>query len=92
LNTDGQLFVWSREGKLGMELLPVKKEAWGSLYRVQALAKIYVMVGEFDAAIDQLEYLISIPSRLSIPLLQLDPAWNPLHNHPRFKKLIESDK
>jgi hypothetical protein len=50
------------------------------------------MVGEFDAAIDRLEFLLSIPGQLSIPLLRLDPAWNPLRNHPRFQKLIESDK
>jgi len=48
------------------------------------------MVGEFDAAIDQLEFLLSIPSELSIPLLRIDPAWDLLRDHPRFKKLIET--
>jgi serine/threonine-protein kinase len=48
------------------------------------------MVGEFDAAIDQLELLLSIPSTLSVPLLRLDPAWDPLRDHPRFKKLLET--
>jgi serine/threonine-protein kinase len=81
-----------REGKLGVKLLPVTKEAWRGLYRVEALAKIYVMVGEFDAAIDQLEYLLSIPSEMSIPLLRLDPAWDPLRDHPRFKRLLEGGK
>jgi TolB-like protein/Tfp pilus assembly protein PilF len=81
-----------REGKLAAELLPVSKDAWRGLYRVEALAKIYVMVGEFDEAIDQLEYLLSIPSELSIPLLRLDPAWDPLRDHPRFKKLVEASK
>ncbi len=79
-----------REGKLAVKLLPVAKEAWRGLFKVEALAKIYVMVGESDAAIEQLEYLLSIPGELSIPLLRLDPAWNPLHNHPHFKKLIET--
>ena len=60
--------------------------------RVENLARIYVMVGEYDLAIEQLEYLLSIPSELSIPLLQLDPAWDPLRDHPLFKKLLESDK
>jgi len=81
-----------REGKLGVELLPVTKEAWRGLYRVEALAKIYVMVGEFDEAIDQLEFLLSRPGWISIPLLRLDPAWDPLRDHPRFKKLIEAGK
>ncbi len=81
-----------REGQLGIELLPMAKDAWGGPFRVEDLARIYVMVGEFDAAIDQLEFLLSKPGELSIPLLRLDPAWNPLREHPRFKKLIESAK
>jgi serine/threonine-protein kinase len=81
-----------REGKLAVEMLPVTKEAWRGLFRVEALAKIYVMVGEFDKAIDQLESLLSVPGELSIPILQLDPVWAPLRNHPRFKKLLEQEK
>jgi serine/threonine protein kinase len=80
-----------REGKLGVEMLPVSKEAIRGLYRVEALAKIYVMVGEFDLAFDRLEFLLSRPGEMSIPLLRLDPAWKPLRNHPRFIELLESD-
>ena len=75
-----------------MELLPVTKEAMRGPSRVDDLARIYVMVGEFDAAIDQLEFLLSIPGELSIPLLRLDPAWDPLRDHRRFKKLVEAGK
>ncbi len=81
-----------REGKIGVKLLPVTKEAYQGLYRVWALAKIYVMVGEFDAAVDQLEFLLSVPGEMSIPLLRLDPVWAPLCDHRRFKKLLEEGK
>ncbi len=81
-----------REGKLGVELLPVTKEAMSGPSRVEDLARIYVMVGEFDAAIDQLEFLLSIPSGLSIPLLRLDPAWDSLRDHPRFKRLLDKEE
>ncbi len=81
-----------REGKLGIELLPVTKDAWRGPFRVEDLARIYVMVGESDLAIEQLEYLLGIPGEISIPLLRLDPAWNPLREHPRFKKLIKENK
>jgi len=67
-----------REGKLGVKLL--------------SKAHIYVMVGEFDAAIDQLEFLLSLPEFLSIHLLRLDPTWEPLRDHPRFKNLLEAGK
>ena len=81
-----------REGRLGVELLPVTKEAMRGLSKVQDLARIYVMVGEYDLAIEQLEYLLSIPSELTISLLRLDPVWEPLRDHPRFKKLLEEGK
>jgi tetratricopeptide (TPR) repeat protein len=80
-----------REGKKGVELLPVTKDAWSGPLRVKDLALIYAMVGEFDAAIDQLEFLLKRPGWISVPLLQLDPDWDPLRDHPRFKKLIQQD-
>jgi len=81
-----------REGRKAVELLPLSKDAFGGAELVQNLALIYAMVGEFDAAIEQLEHLLSIPSWFSIPVLRLDPDWAPLRNHPRFKKLLRGDK
>jgi len=75
-------------GISGVKLLPVSKDAMRGICRVGDLARIYVMVGEFDLAVNQIEFLLSMPSELSIPLLRLDPAWNPLHRYARFKKLI----
>jgi len=82
-----------REGKRGMELLPVSTDALDGPGLVQSLAQIYVMVGDYDSAIDQLEYLLSIPSQnISIPYLRIDPTWAPLRNHPRFQKLLARNK
>jgi serine/threonine-protein kinase len=47
------------------------------------------MVGEYDAAIDQLDVLLSIPSLISVPLLRVDPTWDPLRDHPRFLALLD---
>jgi len=81
-----------REGELAVEILPVTQEAIRGSSLVGNLARIYVMVGEFDAAIDQLEFLLSRPGEMSIPLLRLDPVWDPLRDQPRFKKLLEGGK
>jgi serine/threonine-protein kinase len=81
-----------REGNKGVKLLPMTKEAMRGYSRVRDLAQIYVMVGEFDLAIDQIEFLLSIPGGLSIPLLRLDPVWAPLRENPRFKKLLAGGK
>ena len=77
-----------REGLTGVDLLPITKEAMRGPYRILALAQVCVMAGEFDLAIDQIEFLLSRPAPLSIPLLRLDPDWAPLREHPRFKKLL----
>ena len=81
-----------REGERAVELLPVSKSATGGTYRLQALAHIYILVGEYDQAIDQLEYLLSIPSYVSIWRLKLDPLYDPLREHPRFQRLLEGEK
>ncbi|MEJ2535656.1 MAG: protein kinase [Calditrichia bacterium] len=78
-----------KEGKRGVELLPISKEAWNGYYRELDLAKIYAMTGEYDLAIDKVDYLLSIPGVLSVPYIKIDPVWKPLLNIPRFKKVLE---
>ena len=57
--------------------------------RVADLAFIYTLVGEHEEALDKLEYLLSIPcDTMSVPLLRLDPRWDPLRDHPRYKDLL----
>ncbi len=78
-----------REAEMAVELLPVAKDALEGPWFVAALAEVYVMVGEFDAAIDQLEYLLSIDCPISPPLLEADPLWGPIRAHPRFQALLK---
>jgi len=80
------------EGKLAIEMLPVTRDAWRGRQRIEDLARIYVMVDEYNLAIEQIEYLLGIPGELSIPLLQLDPAWDDLRKHTRFQELIKQGK
>ena len=77
-----------RAGQKGVELLPISKEALRGYYREVDLAIIYTMVGEYEAAIDKLAYLLSIPGDLSVPLLRIDPTYDPLREYPRFKGLV----
>jgi serine/threonine protein kinase len=77
-----------REGIRATELLPITKEAWRGFTRELDLAKIYTMVGEYDLAIDKLEYLLSISGELSVPYIKLDPVWRPLLKIPRFQKIL----
>jgi serine/threonine-protein kinase len=78
-----------REGESAVELLPMSKEAYMGAYRAEDLARIYTTVGEYDAAIDQLEILLAVPSPTSVAMLRVDPTWNLLRGHPRFQRLLE---
>jgi serine/threonine-protein kinase len=76
-------------GEAAVGLLPVSRDALSGTLRIPGLAKIYMMVGEYEAAIDALEELLSIPSNISVERLRIDPTWNPLRDHPRFQALLE---
>jgi serine/threonine protein kinase/tetratricopeptide (TPR) repeat protein len=81
-----------RAGKRAVELLPISKDAYDAPLYMHDLAQIYTIVGEYDAAVDQLEILLSVPSYVSVHSLRLDPVWDPLRDHPRFQLLLEENK
>ena len=56
--------------------------------RMIDLAKIYVITGEYDRGIKQLENLLKTPSTISAELLKIDPVWLPLRNNSEFEKLL----
>ncbi|NIM91473.1 MAG: protein kinase [Candidatus Aminicenantes bacterium] len=84
------------EGRRAVELLPVSKDAVSGPIYVLNLAKIYTVVGEYEEAINQLEYLLTIPGGgdliwdfVSVPQLRLDPQWDPLRDHKKFQRLLK---
>jgi TolB-like protein/Flp pilus assembly protein TadD len=58
----------------------------------QSVAAIEAQLGEADAAITRIERLLVLAYG-AFPLTQarmrIDPAWDPLRSHPRFKALVE---
>ena len=78
-----------RQATLASDLLPVSRDAMDGPKYVENLAQVYGLVGNHDAALDRIEYLLSIPGGVSSGLLKLDPVWNPLRQDPRFQALIK---
>ena len=78
-----------REAQKAVDLIPVSKDALGGPAYLIDLAKIYAIVGEYDAAIEKLEYLLEIPGGVHPGELKVDPLWVPLRNNPRFQRLLE---
>ena len=79
-----------REGQRGIALRPISTDAFGGPYFQHQLARICIMVGEPEKAIDQLEPLLGVPYYLSPAWLRVDPTFDPLRKHPRFQKLVEA--
>jgi hypothetical protein len=74
---------------MAVDLMPMSKDAVLASNPLRGLAQIHTMVGDHDAAIDLLDYLLSIPSWVSVPSLRLNPTWGPLRDNPRFQALLE---
>ncbi len=81
-----------REGERGTALAPVSKDAQYGPYNQHQLARIYILVGEPEKALDQLEPLLKIPYYLSPGWLKIDPNFDPLRKNPRFQKLVAGGK
>ncbi|HEY7612941.1 MAG TPA: protein kinase [Gemmatimonadales bacterium] len=84
----GQAAEAIREGERGMELLPLSQDAYGAAYNQHVMARIYLLAGEQEKAIDQLEALLRIPHYLSVGWLRIDPTFDSLRKHPRFARLV----
>jgi TolB-like protein len=81
-----------RAGERAVALVPVANDAFlGPPYQHQ-LVRIYILVGEPEKALDQLEPLLKIPYVLSPGWLRVDPSFSPLRSNPRFQKLVAGAK
>ena len=77
-----------REAREAGRVLPLSKDANGGMIPILFLARTYLLVGEPDSAVTQLERLVALPSTSTPASLRIDPAWAPLRGNPRFEKLI----
>ena len=81
-----------RHGRRAVELWPIDRDALDGCSFELFLAEIYAMVGETGLAIERLDYLLSIPSPISVADLQHNSAWDPLRDNPRFQALLEKNE
>jgi Flp pilus assembly protein TadD len=77
-----------REGRRAAELMPLARDAVSGEGPVLALATIHAMGGEAELACQAIESLLAVPSRVSAPLLALDPTWAPIREKPCFRALL----
>ena len=76
------------EGERAVRLWPISRDAYQGAYIQHQLARIYLLVGEPEKALDRLEPLLKIPYYLSPGWLRIDPTFAPLKSNPRFERLM----
>jgi len=69
-------------------MLSQSNNALRKAYIQPNLILIYAMVGEHDAAMDQIEHLLSVPSSISVPYLRSAQYPGSLRDYARFQKLL----
>lgn len=77
-----------QEGRLNAAMVPLAQDAAYGAYEQHQRARIYILVDEPEKALDQLEPLLKIPYYLSPAWLKIDPTFDPLRMHQRFRRLV----
>jgi serine/threonine-protein kinase len=75
-------------GERGAALVPISRDAQYGPYLQHQLARIYLLVGEPEKALDRIEPLLKIPYFLTPGWLRIDPTFASLRGNPRFERLI----
>ncbi|MCH7879806.1 MAG: tetratricopeptide repeat protein, partial [candidate division Zixibacteria bacterium] len=73
-------------GQLGLEL---QENEFLRSWTLSDMARIYVMLGDYEAALDQLELTVGLTSVISAHTLRINPYWKQLKENPRFKALVK---
>jgi serine/threonine-protein kinase len=76
------------EGQRALAISPIERDHTNGPYYQQLMARIYLMTGEPDKAMDLLEPLLRMPYFLSAGWLRIDPTWAALRDNPRFQRLV----
>jgi tetratricopeptide (TPR) repeat protein len=81
-----------REGRRGVELLPISRDAFLGPYVQLQLVRIYLLTDEPTLALDELEPLLRVPFYLSPGWLRLDPTFDPIRKESRFQRLVSQNR
>ena len=89
--------IFARQGKKNKaieygikakEILPISKDALFGVSPEINLAKIYVLIGEVEEGLKQIEYLSTIDGGIHYGILKIDPVWDSLRSDQRFINII----
>ncbi|MFO1506272.1 MAG: hypothetical protein U1F23_04230 [Lysobacterales bacterium] len=76
--------------RLAAEQMPLSRDLMVGAYTLERLARVEAQLGDADAAIGHLRQLLDAPagSVVAVPILKIDPAWDPLRKQAGFQALL----
>jgi hypothetical protein len=75
--------------KRAKELLPESKDAFGGADITVNEAEVRAILGDAAGAVALLDGLLQRPSSVTVPMLKINPIWDPIRQDPRFQALLE---
>jgi TolB-like protein/Tfp pilus assembly protein PilF len=85
---EGRRLEAVQAGERGISLWPTSRDAYTGAYVQHQLARVYIILGDQERALDLLEPLLKSPYYLSPGWLKVDPTFDPLRKNPRFQRLL----
>jgi TolB-like protein len=77
------------EAKRGTELLPESTDAFEGPIGTQTLAEVYMIVGEYDKALEVIDGLLTRPTQVTVAQLKMNPVCDHLRQDPRFIAMLQ---
>lgn len=80
----------SAEARTAMELQPLTSRTLVATAFMSGAVEVFIKAGEHDEAIRLIELLLSMPAgrEVSVPLLRMEPDYDPLRGDSRFEQLL----
>ena len=79
-------------GNKALAIMNISVDAPRGFFRELDIARIQLMIGNYNKAIAKLEFLLQQNGFISVERLKKDPFWDQLRNMDAFKALIENPK
>ena len=82
-----QIALAMREDAAKKQFSPFNEEGGDK----DSMAEVQAMLGNAGAAVEALDWLLARPAGTyeSVPLLRIDPTWDPIRHDPRFQALLK---
>ena len=74
--------------KRAAALAPLAQDAVDGANWMGALAEVYVLTGDYGAALEQITKVVKLPNGLTYGDLLLGPDWDPVRKDPRFQQAL----